>query len=201
MMEKRQNGKAEDSSDISQKPQEQFNLKKEILSWVETIIVAMVLVALIITFVGRMMRVEGSSMVPTLQNGERIITTPLYKELKHNDIVVIRRKDDKPLVKRIIGLPGDKININFDTHEVFVNDKVVDEPFINEPTTRQYDVTFPATVPEGCYFVMGDNRNYSDDSRDSQIGMIDGRNIFGKAVFAVWPPECFGKIEDQDYTY
>lgn len=178
-----------------------FNLKREIIGWLETIVIAVVVVALIITFVGRMMRVEGTSMTPTLLNGERIITTSLFKTLKHNDIVVVRRKGARPLVKRVIGIPGDVVDIDFETHTVSVNGKILDEPFINEPTERSFDVTFPVTVPEDHYFVMGDNRNNSDDSRHSEIGMIDRRNIFGKAVFRVWPLSRWGKIDPQDYTY
>jgi len=187
-----------ESGDEKQPP---FDWKQELTGWLETLVAAIVAVALISTFVGRMMRIDGESMTPTLLDGERVITVSLYGELHHNDIVVIRRKSARPLVKRIIGLPGDQVDIDFSAHTVSVNGQVLDEPFINEPTERHFDVEFPVTVPEGFYFVMGDNRNYSDDSRHSEIGMIDKRNIFGKAVFRVWPLSRFGKIDPADYAY
>ena len=170
-------------------------IEKELLSWLETILIAIAAVALMVTFIGRLMQVDGSSMEPTLHDGERLITTPLYGRLKQGDIVVIRRKDGHPIVKRVVGTPGDVVDIDFSAHEVRINGELLDEPYIKEPTERSFDVEFPITVPEGAYFVMGDNRNNSDDSRHSTIGMIDQRNIFGKAVLRVWPFEAFGGLD------
>lgn len=175
-------------------------VERELLSWLETVLIAIVVVALTVTFAGRLMRVDGSSMNPTLQDGERLLTTSLHGGLKQGDIVVIRRKDGHPIVKRIIGTPGDQVDIDFSAHEVRVNGELLDEPYIKEPTERSFDVEFPVTVPEGCYFVMGDNRNNSDDSRHSTIGMIDRRNIFGKAVLRVWPLEQFGGLDKPSRT-
>lgn len=170
-------------------------IEKELLSWLETVLIAIAAVALMVTFIGRLMQVDGSSMEPTLHDGERLITTPLYGRLKRGDIVVIRRKDGHPIVKRVVGTPGDVVDIDFSAHEVRINGELLDEPYIKEPTERSFDVEFPITVPEGAYFVMGDNRNNSDDSRHSTIGMIDRRNIFGKAVLRVWPFEAFGGLD------
>lgn len=175
-------------------------VEKELLSWLETILIAIAAVALMVTFIGRLMQVDGSSMEPTLHDGERLITTPLYGRLKQGDIVVIRRKDGHPIVKRVIGTPGDVVDIDFSAHEVRINGELLDEPYIKEPTERSFDVEFPITVPEGAYFVMGDNRNNSDDSRHSTIGMIDRRNIFGKAVLRVWPFEAFGRLDSPSRT-
>lgn len=176
-------------------PKEKFNLKKEIFSWIETLVVSLIIVSLVITFVGRMMKVDGSSMEPTLHNDDRIITTSIHGDYQYNDVVVIRRKGDTSIVKRVIALAGDKIDIDFTTGSVYLNDKLLDEPFINEPTTLPEDFSGPVTVPEGHVFVMGDNRNHSDDSRSAGIGMIDERNIFGKVIFRVFPLSNIGKIE------
>ncbi len=170
-------------------------VEREVLSWLETILAAIALVALVVTFAGRLMMVDGSSMNPTLLDGERLITTPLHGKLKRGDIVVIRRQDGHPIIKRIIGVPGDEVHIDFDRHLVYVNGELLEEPYIKEPTESSFDVEFPVTVPEGCYFVMGDNRNKSDDSRHSTIGMIDRRNIFGKAVLRIWPLDSFGGLD------
>ncbi|MEG0691513.1 MAG: signal peptidase I [Oscillospiraceae bacterium] len=174
---------------------DKFNLKKEIFSWVETLIISLIIVSLIITFVGRMMNVDGSSMEPTLHDKDRIITTSIHGAYQYNDVVVIRRKGDTSLVKRIIALEGDKVDINFETGCVYVNDKLLTEPFINEITMNPIDFKGPVVVPEGHVFVMGDNRNHSDDSRNSKIGMIDERNIFGKVIFRMFPLNKMGKIE------
>ena len=193
---------------IEKKPSEKdekesFSLKREIFSWVEAIAGAIIVVALIITFVGRPILVDGHSMETTLMNNDRIVTTPLYLSLKHNDIVVVRRKGDLPLVKRVIALEGETVDFNYSKGEVTVNGKALTEPFLpeamREPVYRT--LTFPATVPEGFVFVMGDNRNNSDDSRDPAIGMIDKRNIMGKALFRIWPTDKMGKIDANDYTY
>lgn len=182
---------------------QEFSLKREIFSWVEAIAGAIIVVALIITFIGRPILVDGHSMETTLMNNDRIITTPLYLSLEHNDIVVIRRKGDLPLVKRVIALEGETVDFNYARGVVTVDGKTLAEPFLpetmREPVYRT--ITFPATVPEGFVFVMGDNRNNSDDSRDPAIGMIDKRNIMGKALFRIWPMEKMGKIDQADYTY
>lgn len=195
--------KKSEALEVTEEVEEEFSLKREIFGWVESILVAIIVVALIITFVGRMMTVDGTSMLPTLLNGERIITTPLYTELEHNDIVVIRRKGDKPLVKRVIALAGETVDINYETHTVTINGEEVDQPFINGemmiPTYRT--IRFPAVVPEGHVFVMGDNRNHSLDSRSEEVGMIDERNVFGKAICRVWPLDKIGSIDTEDYTY
>ena len=92
-----------------------------------------------------------------------------------------------PIIKRIIAVGGDTVDIDFDKHEVYVNGELIDEPYIAQPTRLEYDVKFPITVEDGRVFVMGDNRNDSLDSRSSKIGTVDERYIFGKAIFRIVP--------------
>lgn len=191
------NTEAESEADFDEENQQEvkFSLKREIISWAKTLLVSIVIVGLIITFVGRMMKVEGTSMEPTLHNSDRIITTNIHGDFKHGDIVVIKRKNDTSIVKRVIAVEGDTIDIDFETGSVFLNGMILDEPYINEATLRNVDFSGPATVPTDHVFVMGDNRNHSDDSRNSKIGMVDEKNIFGQVIFRVFPFDKFGKIE------
>ena len=167
-----------------QKKEKKFSLKSEIISWLWTIGIALAIVFVVNTFIARVMTVEGESMTNTLQNRERIITTSLYGELKRGDIVVIRRENDVPLIKRVIAVAGDTIDIDYETGTVYLNGEALDEPFIRERMVsidyRDGNTKLPLTVDEGHIFVMGDNRNGSLDSRCSAVGQIDVKDVFGK---------------------
>lgn len=180
---------------IEAEKEEKYSVKSEILQWIKSLILSVIIIALIFTFVGRILSVKGSSMVPTFHEGDRIITTNLHGDLKYGDIVVIKRKNDTPLIKRIIAVGGDTVDIDFAAGEVKVNGNVLAEPYIYEPTYENHGVEFPTTVPDGHYFVMGDNRNYSDDSRNPKIGMISEKNIFGKVIFRLFPFNKMGTVK------
>ena len=124
--------------------------------------------------------------------GERILIN-LMKQPDYGDIVVVDGYTSygKPLVKRVIGKGGDTINIDFAAGIVYRNGVALDEPYTAEPTYLYESVDFPITVPDGCLFVMGDNRNNSTDSRDSRVGCVDERDIMGAAMLRILP---FGKI-------
>ena len=131
-------------------------------------------------------------MMQTLQNGDRLIvlSNAVYKNPKAGDIIVASKdsfKDGEPIIKRVIATEGQKVDIDFKTGLVYVDDKVLYEPYINTPTNLYEGVDFPLIVDEGCLFVMGDNRNDSKDSRSVEIGLIDRREILGKAIFLVIP--------------
>ncbi len=167
----------------------------ELYEWVESALFAVVVMLTIFTFFVRPATVDGSSMVPTLHNAERLVLQQIgYNDPQYGDIVVVDRtgKGEPPIVKRVIGKGGDTIYINFETHEVWRNDELLDEPYINEPTSNQFDIQFPIEVPRGTIFVMGDNRNHSLDSRSSEIGMVDLRSVMGKAIFRFFPFNKFG---------
>lgn len=185
----------EQINEVEEQNTKKVDVKKEIFQWIQSLIISVIIVALIFTFVGRVNTVRGSSMEPNFHEGDRIITTNLHGKLKYGDVVVIKRKDDTPLIKRIIGVEGDTIEVDPIKGEVKVNGKLLQEDYINEITYTNYGTTYPAVVPEGHYFVMGDNRNHSDDSRNPKIGMIDEKNIFGKVVFRLFPFNKIGAIK------
>lgn len=176
---------------------EEYSLKTEIYDWMQCIVVALVACILIFTFIGRVIGVDGSSMLPTLVDKDKIIITRLYSRLEYGDVVVLTKREfsHEPIVKRVVATEGQTVDINFQSGEVWVDGELLDEPYINEPTTRQLDVQFPVTVPEGCIFVMGDNRNKSTDSRASTICFVDTRCVLGKAVNIIYPISRFGLIK------
>lgn len=159
---------------------------------ISSFFLAIIIILLCFTFLFRVANVDGRSMMPTLYDGDWLVVSG-HQTYERGDIVIITQPNDlnEPLVKRVIAVGGEMININFETGDVFVNGEKLDEPYIREATKKQFDVTFPYIVPEGCIFAMGDNRNDSLDSRSSRIGCIDQRYILGKAVFRVLPIKEF----------
>jgi signal peptidase I len=169
-----------------------FNLKNELYDWAEITSQVLIVIVLLFIFIIRNTGIEGNSMVPTLHNRDIVLISNLFYEPKPGDIVVLTKYGFEPepgkvepIVKRIIATEGQVVDINFDTNEVRVDGKLLNEPYINEPTRNRGDVAFPVKVPAGCIFVLGDNRNNSTDSRLSIVGMIDKREILGKVVFKI----------------
>lgn len=169
--------------------QKKFSLKTELFEWFEAVVFSLAIVILLFTFVFRIVGVDGSSMFPTLKTNDRVVISHLFYKPQQGDIVVITQPNSlhKPLIKRIIALGGQTVDIDFDKHIVKVDGKELNEFYINEPTARKENVTFPIKVPKGHAFVMGDNRNNSLDSRSTVIGFIDERYIIGKAFYRIFP--------------
>ena len=160
--------------------------------WVQHLVCCVVTVVVIFTFVMRVVRVDGPSMRETLQDRDllAVVNSPLCGSCGAGDIVIIRREDfldGAPIVKRVIATEGQTVDIDFDTGTVYVDGEALDEDYIREPTFTDEGMDYPLTVPEGSIFVMGDNRNHSDDSRNSQLGTVDTRYVIGKAVFLLFP--------------
>ena len=157
-----------------------------IYEWVEAAVFSLLCVSLIFTFLFRIVGVDGDSMNITLFNKERLIVTRLFYTPKRGDIVIINRHTKEPLVKRVIAVGGDYLEIDPETHEVKVNGKVLDEPYVLGVTDP---IEFsPQKIPDYCLFVMGDNREYSSDSRYmSEVGFVREKDIIGKAVFRFFP--------------
>jgi signal peptidase I len=161
--------------------------------WVEAAIFALVCVVLVFTFLFRIVGVDGESMQNTLMNHDRLILTRLPYTPERGDIVVINRYTAEPLVKRVIAVEGDTIDIDPETLLVSVNGTVIDEPYL-DCLTPLLGFEGPLTVGEGQVFVMGDNRVNSHDSRSSDIGLVRVKDIMGKAVFRIWPLNSIGGL-------
>ncbi len=176
---------------------EQIEKNKASLEWIESITFSLAFIVFLFTFIFRVITVSGISMNPTLIDNDRLVVSNLFYTPARQDVIVVDGYINygQPLVKRIIGLAGDEIDINFETGEVFVNGELIDEPYISASTTQQFDVAFPLIVPEGTVFVMGDNRPRSLDSRSTEIGFIDTRDILGKAIWRVYPVKKIGRVE------
>ena len=164
---------------------------REAYEWVQALVCSVLAVVVLFTFVIRLIGVDGHSMVPTLQDGDRllVLNSMLYDDYQYGDIVVLRKDTfmEEPIVKRVIATAGQTVDIDFANGIVYVDGEALDEPYINEPTYTDEGTQFPLTVPEGSIFVMGDNRNRSDDSRNSKLGTVDTRYVIGKAVFLLFP--------------
>lgn len=164
---------------------------RELYEWVQALVCSVLAVVILFTFVIRLIGVDGRSMVPTLQDGDRllVLNSMLYDDYKYGDIVVLRKdtflKD--PIVKRVIATEGQTVDIDFSSGSVYVDGALLKEDYINELTFLEEGTEFPLTVPENSVFVMGDNRNHSSDSRDSRLGTVDERYVIGKAVFLAFP--------------
>ena len=169
-------------------PQEKS--RREIYDWIYCLSVALIICVVIFAFFIRLIDVRVTSMNPTLNNNYKMLVSGLFYEPKVGDVVVFKKDEYDPeraLVKRVIAVEGQVINMDFDRGIVYVDGVPLEEDYIMEPTTNKIDFIGPQTVPEGCVFVMGDNRNASTDSRKKEIGMVDTRLILGRAYAVVYP--------------
>ena len=189
--------------------EEEYDYKPSILSiiwsWIWSFIVAFIIVGGVYFFLGRPFTVSGASMYPTLHNGDRMVLSKVG-DIHRFDVVILKAPDENvEYIKRVIGMPGDTVEMK--SGVLYINGKKVDQPFINTEALAKQTVfmddftleslTGESKVPEGKYFVLGDNRGVSKDSR--MIGFINRSAIEGKAVFTIWP---FGRIGGQkDYGY
>lgn len=165
-----------------------------IYEWLDSFVFAIILILLIFVFAVRVVGVNGDSMNPTLNDGDWLTVSAINIDYERGDIVVITQPNalNEPLIKRVIAVGGDTVDIDFNTNEVIVNGEVLDEPYIKAPTSSRGDFSQPIRIPEGYVFVMGDNRNNSLDSRFNSIGIIDERYILGVANVRLYP---FGEWE------
>ncbi|MBN1230271.1 MAG: signal peptidase I [Anaerolineales bacterium] len=167
------------------------NLSQDAKELIQSVIIAIVLFLIINLFTARVI-VEGSSMVPTLEDGDRVIVSRLayfWGKIDYGDIVVFPYPNypQDEYVKRVMGLPRDVISVQ--DQIVYRNDEALYEPYLGEPTRKDFQ---SSPVPENQVFVMGDNRNYSSDSRS--WGTVEESHIIGKVVFIYWPPAHFGTV-------
>ena len=170
------------------------SIQKTILAYLHDFVFLLTGILLVLLLVFRIVIVSGPSMKNTLVNGDYIILLNnfLYAEPKQGDIIVASKhsfKDGEPIIKRVIATEGQQVDIDFTAGIVYVNGLALNEPYARTTTNLQEGIHFPITVDKGCVFVMGDNRNESKDSRNPEIGMIDKREILGKAIFLLFPGE------------
>ena len=175
-------------------------LKNNLYFWLQAAVSALVCILLLFTFVGRGVGVVGSSMVPTLHEGDMMLVRSLGYTPKNGDVVVLTKRTfmEEPIVKRVIATGGQTVSIDYASNTVYVDGVALQEPYINEPMLDPSSSTMSITeveVPEGYLFVMGDNRNASTDSRDVRVGLIDQREVLGQAVMILLPFSDFGFIQ------
>ena len=166
--------------------------KETILLYLHDFVIWLVAILLIFLLLFRVVVVSGPSMNDTLVHGDYLLllNNVFYTDPKQGDIIVAAKssfKDGEPIIKRVIATEGQWVDIDFDAGIVYVNGTALEEPYTKTPTNIFEGVGFPLMVDEGCIFVMGDNRNESKDSRSLEIGLIDKREVLGKAIFLFLP--------------
>ena len=169
-------------------------MKRKFLKLVKSIAISFIIAVFIINFLFQIVIVDGESMVPTLQNNDKLILEKVSYRImnpKINDIVVIKYPADirERIIKRIIAVPGDTVKIN--DNILYINGETINEYYINEDFMSDYD---EIQVPQDSVFVLGDNRNFSNDSRSSDIGFVKLNLIEGKAVIRLYPFNKMGRI-------
>ena len=185
---------------------EQIPNKKSnnILPYLKDVVFLISGVLLVFSLLFRLVIVSGPSMNDTLVDGDwlLLLSNVFYNDPKRGDIIVASKdsfKNGTPIIKRVIATEGQTVDIDFQLGVVYVDGEALDEPYTLTPTNMFEGVSFPLTVSNGCVFVMGDNRNESKDSRSTEIGLIDDREIIGKAVFIMIPGDDGGEL-DRDFT-
>lgn len=170
--------------------------KKVLKSTLSSLIVVAAIAVLIATLALPVLQIQGSSMEPTL-NDEEIVVLIKTPNLKRGQLCCFSYQN-KLLIKRIIGVPGDTILIN-EKGFVYVNDELLDEPYILDRALGECDIDFPFHVTENHYFILGDHRSTSIDSRSSVVGLVSSEQIVGKIFFRIWPFEKMGDIDYEEY--
>lgn len=171
---------------------EQLPPIKSLMLYLHDLVYVLAVVMILFLLLFRIMIVSGSSMYATLLDGDWILvaSSVLYHDPQPGDIIVASKEsfnDGEPIVKRVIATEGQTVDIDFEAGIVYVDGVALQEDYTYTPTNIQEGNAFPITIAEGCIFVLGDNRNGSKDSRHPDIGMIDTRQVLGKAVFLLFP--------------
>ena len=183
-----------DNSSVNPKEEAALPPDKSILLYFHDVVYLLAAVLLLFSLVFRVITVSGSSIYDTLIHGDCVLLlgNVLYRQPEYGDIIVASKdsfEEGEPIIKRVIATEGQVVDIDFDAGIVYVDGVALTEDYTYTPTTVQEGMTFPLVVDEGCIFVMGDNRNNSKDSRSPQIGLVDLREVIGRAIFLVIPAE------------
>lgn len=182
----------EQKSKIPKGEEEKLSWQKSIMLYLHDLIYMLTAIMLVFLLLFRVVIVSGSSMYSTLWDGDwlLVLSSVFYHEAQQGDIIIASKdsfRDGEPIVKRVIADEGQTVDIDFEAGIVYVDGTPLEEDYIYNLTTTYEGVDFPLTVDEGCIFVMGDNRRESKDSRNPEIGLIDKREILGKAIFLMFP--------------
>lgn len=164
---------------------------KILRSTIYSLIIVAAIATLLATLIMPVLQINGSSMSPTFNEGE-IVVSFKTKNLETGDIIAFYH-GNKILIKRVIAGSGQWVNFDEDGN-VYINGELLDEPYIDKLALGESNIEFPYQVPDGHWFVLGDKREVSIDSRNSEIGSISQESVVGKIVFRVWPIKKFGKI-------
>lgn len=176
------------------------DILKEIAGWVIYILIIMALTYVIITFVGQRTKVDGHSMEPTLFHGDNLIVDKLtyrFKDPSRYDVIVFpyQHAENTYYIKRIIGLPGETVQVK--DGAVYINGELLDEDFGSEPMEKSGIAAEPITLGEDEYFVLGDNRNHSSDSRDPSVGVLTRDQLIGRAWVRIYPFDKMGVVRHE----
>lgn len=191
-------GQRDNREDIE--TEEKPNVMRELLGMLVYVGIVLAITFLIITFVGQRTHVSGESMENTLDNGDQLIVDKLtyrFHDPERFDIIVFpfRYKDNTYYIKRIIGLPGETVQIV--DGDIYINGEVLEESYGREVIQDPGLAAEPITLGDDEYFVLGDNRNYSSDSRDPSVALIHRNEIIGRAWLRIWPFRSFGILKHQ----
>ena len=186
-------------SDANPEVRNRDSAKNSVLLYLHDLVCLLSGIILVLLLLFRIVIVSGPSMNNTLIDGDYLLllSNVFYVQPKHGDIIVATKadfKDGEPIIKRVIATEGQVVDIDFDAGVVFVDGTPLVEPYTLTPTNQEEGMSFPLTVDEDCIFVMGDNRNLSKDSRNPEIGLIDARQVLGKAIFLIFPGNNGGLV-------
>lgn len=186
-------------------PEEKGSFRLDLYYWVQALVMVLVGLILACTLLGRVIRVDGNSMVPTLHDGNLLLLQSLGYTPQQGDVVVLRKpgfppppQDTAPIVKRVIAIGGQHVRVDYEAGAVYVDGEALDDPYILEPMVDRYNPemsVLDVTVPEGSVYVMGDNRNNSSDSRHQDLGTVDNRYVLGRVLCVMFPFSDFGAVE------
>jgi len=174
------------------KKQENLSFDKSAVLYLHDLMYLLVTFMIVLLLIFRVVIVSGSSMYATLYDGDYLLllSNTFYQEPEHGDIIVVSKQsfdNGAPIVKRVIATEGQTVDIDFDAGIVYVDGQALEEDYTNTMTNVNGGMEFPLKVTENCVFAMGDNRNISRDSRYPEIGLIDEREILGKAIVLMIP--------------
>ena len=191
--QKQKKGKVQETEE--QLPPDQ-QARLDLYDWIQSLMVALVICVSLFIFAVRVIDVSGSSMVPTLRDGDKMIVSDLFYKPKYGDIVVFKTDQydpDRALVKRVIANSGQWVDID-KAGNVYVDGVLLNEPYVSDKALGECNIKLPYQVPENRIFVMGDHRSVSVDSRSTTVGCVAEEQIVGKLLFRAWPLDKMGPI-------